>query len=134
MPTAKSPLYVTSNDRAHSFKSKHHILKQCASLSACFACKRKLLPPDAVVGQQHSRVVAHPQRRVGFGEDCTRKSHSQLHAVEDSTVICDSKWEENKQSRDLAGGNHHWLTSETGSSSGKLDPPRLLVVPKSSHI
>ena len=93
-----------------------------------------LLPPDAVVGRQHPRVFAHPQLPLRFGEDCTHKSHSQLHAVEELTVSCSSKWAEDKQARDLAGGNHHRLTSETGLSSGKLAPPRLPVVPQSSHI
>ena len=100
----------------------------------CSACKMNLLPPEAVVGQQHPRVVAHPQRHVGFDEDCTHKSHSQLHAVEESTVICDSKWAEDKQSRDLAGGNHNRLTSETESSLCKQASPRLPVVPQSSCI
>ena len=87
-----------------------------------------LLPLGAVVEQQHPRVVAHPQRHIGFGEDCTRKSHSQLFTVEESTVICDSKSAEDKQSRDLAGGNHHQLTSEMESSLCKQAPPRLPVV------
>ena len=103
-------------------------------MSVCSACKTNLLPPDALVGQQHPRVVAHPQCRVGFGEDCTHKSHSQMFAVEESTAICDAKWAEDKQSRDLAGGNHHRLTSEMGLSSGKLAPTRLPVVPNSSRI
>ena len=51
---------------------------------------------------------------VGFGKVCTRKSHQQLCAVEESTVICDSQWAEERQSRDLAGGKHHRLTSERG--------------------
>ena len=75
-----------------------------------------LLPPDAVVGRQHPREFAHPQCHLGFGEDCTHKSHSQLFAVEESTVICDSKRAEYRQSRNLEGGNHYWLTSETESS------------------
>ena len=85
-------------------------------MSVCSACKINLLPPDAVVGRQHPRALAHPQHRLGFGEDCTHKSHSQLNAVEELTVNCSSKWAEDKQARDLAAGNHHRLNSETRSS------------------
>ena len=86
------------------------------------------------MGQQHPRAIAGPQRRVGFGEDCTRKSHQQLCAVEESTVICDSQRAEERQSRDFAVGKHHRLTSEKGLSLCKQAPPRLPVVPQSSCI
>ena len=79
-------------------------------MDACSACKMNLL------SQQHPRAFARPQRCLGFGEDCTHKSHSQLNAVEELTVNCSSKWAEYKQARDLAGGNHHQLTSEMGLS------------------
>ena len=98
-------------------------------MGVCCTHGIEVQPPDAVVGQQHPRAIAGPQRRVGFGEVCTRKSHQQLCAVEESTVICDSKRAEERQSRDLAGGKHHLLTSERGSSLDIKAPPRLPVVP-----
>ena len=64
-----------------------------------------LLPPDTIVGQQHPKDGTHPQDHVGFGKDCTHKPHSQLHAVEELTTYCGTKWMGEEQARDLAGGN-----------------------------
>ena len=79
---------------------------------------------------QHPRKFAHPQCHLGFGEDCTHKSHSQMYAVEELTVNFSSNWATDKQARDLASGNHHQLTSEKGSSPSITAPPRLPVVPQ----
>ena len=85
-------------------------------MSACSAGTMNLLPPDAVEGQQHPRVPSCPQRRVGFGEDCTHRSLSQLNAVEELTACCSSKRAGDKLARDRAGEKHHLLATEPGLS------------------
>ena len=112
-------------------KVKAPYVEEGASKSAFSACKMYILPPDAVEGLQHPREFAHPQCSVEFGDDCTHRSHSQLHAVEELTACCSSKWTGEKQARDLASGNHH-QASESGLRTCTNAPPRLSVVPQPS--
>ena len=71
---SKTPLHVISDLRAQDCQGYHLRLEQDAGLGACCTHGIGMQPADAVVGQCKPIVLDCGQRRIGYGNHCTRKS------------------------------------------------------------